>query len=543
MAVKRADGRPPTWRTWLARRASRARSCRSSCATARRSARTAARACCAAAEQLGYRPNAMARSLASRRTQTVGVLLNDLHNPFFAEIADGLETLAAGARLPRPADHRRPPRRGASARCSTALLEYRTDGIILVSPADAHGRRARRDRLDADRDRRPPAARRRASTRSSSTRRPARGSPSQHLAELGHERILHIDGGRGAGAAPRRAGYERAMRALGWREHAVVVPGDFTEEAGVRAAEALLARRRPLPTACSPPTTSSPPGVLDRLEDAGVRGARGRLDRRLRQHVPRRAAPHVADDGRPAAARDGPARAAAAARADRRAHGAASVRLMEPRLVVRKTSGPAPVSRARRSRCARGRAARGRRDRAARPAAAPARRRRRDGRRRSARASRPGSPSRPGACVTVAHAARRRPIAVRGAGGVALRATVLRRDDGLDLALLAVPGLRPRGAAGARPGSRILVRRDGGATSLAGTRRPPRRRPRPRGRRPALARRPALELRATVARRRLRRARAARRARRRHRLRPLARAGRGGVGGGWRPRCVRSCGR
>jgi S1-C subfamily serine protease len=70
-----------------------------------------------------------------------------------------------------------------------------------------------------------------------------------------------------------------------------------------------------------------------------------------------------------------------------------------------------------------------------------------------------------GRVVTVAHAVGDGPVVVRGPGGTVRRASVVRRDDELDLALLSVPGLEHAGAS-ALGGPRLVVRRDGATTTV-----------------------------------------------------------------------------
>jgi DNA-binding LacI/PurR family transcriptional regulator len=218
-----------------------------------------------AAERLGYRPNAMARALASRRTRTIGVLLNDLHNPFFAEIMDGIFE-AADERDYRLLIGTGRRETAGERRAVDVFLEHRADGLVLLSPrlpvADivAVGRttptvvvgRALRD----------------GAVDSVANDDHAGGKLAvRHLLDLGHTRIAHVDGGRGAGSAARRAGYLGALRERGL--DAQVVSGEFTEVAGVRAAERLLGAGE-LPTAIFAANDLVAAGVMDRLEDEGL---------------------------------------------------------------------------------------------------------------------------------------------------------------------------------------------------------------------------------------------------------------------------------
>jgi len=222
----------------------------------------------AAAAELGYRPNAIARHLASSRTTMLGVLLSDIHNPFFAEIYDGAdaEAVTHGYRLLLGTGSLNPVRERDAVE---AFLELRVDALVLAGPrlpstviaAAARevpvalvSRLIRADAVDtvvAD-------------------DRAGAGLAVRHLASLGHRRIAHVDGGAGAGASARRTGYQKAMTSLGLQAHIQVVAGDFTEVGGAGAVRRLLQSGDP-PTAIFAANDLSGAGALDAVEEAGLR--------------------------------------------------------------------------------------------------------------------------------------------------------------------------------------------------------------------------------------------------------------------------------
>ena len=83
------------------------------------------------AAKLGYRPNLMARNLAARRTMTLGLLLNDLHNPWFADVADGVHDVAEqnGYQLILASGRRK---NQLESRALDTFLASRVDGIIVA---------------------------------------------------------------------------------------------------------------------------------------------------------------------------------------------------------------------------------------------------------------------------------------------------------------------------------------------------------------------------------------------------------------------------
>lgn len=89
------------------------------------------------AEELAYRPNSVARSLKTQRTQVLGLILSDITNPFFTTMVRAVEDTARGhgyTLLLGNTDEQ-----GAKEEAYVELLRSRrVDGLILVASAGEH---------------------------------------------------------------------------------------------------------------------------------------------------------------------------------------------------------------------------------------------------------------------------------------------------------------------------------------------------------------------------------------------------------------------
>ncbi len=83
-------------------------------------------------ERLGYRPSGIARSLATSRTGTIGLIVPDISNPFFADLAKGVEKVAysEGYNVFLCSTEEDPRR---ELKVLESLAEYRVDGVLLCS--------------------------------------------------------------------------------------------------------------------------------------------------------------------------------------------------------------------------------------------------------------------------------------------------------------------------------------------------------------------------------------------------------------------------
>ncbi|MDA0180610.1 LacI family transcriptional regulator [Solirubrobacter phytolaccae] len=221
-----------------------------------------------AAEELGYAPSALARALVTRSSRIIGVIVGDIVDPYFAEIARGVEAAAAGlgyltmvcsAEL------------GSEAELGHLhqLRDYHAAGIVFAgsgragdpsAPDVAVAVREARERGTvvvalAQRDFDAPAI--------VFDNEAAAHDITAYVKGLGHERVTFVEGPAGLHtSAQRLAGFTRA----GGIDS---IPGGFAYEDGIEAASRLL-ERDALPQALIAANDEAAIGLLTRLRDAGV---------------------------------------------------------------------------------------------------------------------------------------------------------------------------------------------------------------------------------------------------------------------------------
>ncbi|MEV4641871.1 LacI family DNA-binding transcriptional regulator [Actinoplanes sp. NPDC049548] len=218
-----------------------------------------------AAAELGYRADRTASMLARRRRHLLGVML-DIRNPFHAELVEEIQ--AEADRVGYEVVLSTLTRHRDEERAVETLLDFRCEAVLLLGPDFTD------KRLGALAGQVPVVTiGRRVADRDVDVVRSADhlgvAESLAHLIGLGHRRIAFVDGGRGAVAAARRRGYRDAMRRAGLQDEIRIIPGDHTEEGGIRAGR-LLAVADDRPTAVVASNDRLAVGLMDAFLRAGL---------------------------------------------------------------------------------------------------------------------------------------------------------------------------------------------------------------------------------------------------------------------------------
>ena len=222
------------------------------------------------ANRLRYQPHAAARSLSSRRTQTIGVVLPDLYGEFFSELIRGIDAVARARRqhLLVSSYHGHPEEQGEALRA----MRGRVDGLLVLSPyADRPGFLT--DNLPTAL----PAVL--INTHLPDATYPVLsidnfGGASamvKHLAEAGHKRIAFICGPEdNFDASERLRGYRTSLAQHLPNAEPIELPGDFDESSGYEAGKRILASKQ-RPDAVFAANDMMALGCLYAFNEAGVK--------------------------------------------------------------------------------------------------------------------------------------------------------------------------------------------------------------------------------------------------------------------------------
>jgi LacI family transcriptional regulator len=226
----------------------------------------------AIADELGFRPNRLARGLRQGHSRAIGLLLADVSNPFYPEIAAGVldaaKSLDYEVFLSHTGDD---SRRQASE--AHALLDHRCDGLIFTTLTSADqnllSQLMRHGVPFVQVVRRVPGI---AADFVGIDDEAGGRAAGEHLLKLGHRDIAMVLGPQQSSASRARAyGFSQALARRG-----ITVPpqrlaeSPLTREGGYRAARRLFsAVPRPRAVACGNDVIAL--GVIDALMDVGLR--------------------------------------------------------------------------------------------------------------------------------------------------------------------------------------------------------------------------------------------------------------------------------